>query len=173
MTSGVDNLWAPWRLEYIKTTVLQPEQECFLCEAVSDDKDRERLVLHRGKATFVIINLYPYNNGHLLVAPNRHLSTIDELKSEEMVELFDFTRRAVRWVKRAFNPHGYNIGMNIGRVAGAGVPDHLHMHIVPRWNGDTNFMPVLGGTKVISEGLQSTYDRLKEAIREVEGDGSA
>jgi len=153
-------------MQYIEETVAAPKSECFLCEALSHGNDRERLLLHRGDLTFVILNLYPYNNGHLLVAPIRHIGEMDELTVDEMTGLFDHVRKAVNWLKAAIQPHGFNIGINIGRVAGAGLPDHLHIHIVPRWNGDTNSMPVLGGTKVISQGLQSTYDDLRKVIND-------
>ncbi len=176
MTDKPQRLWAPWRLEYIQESVVAPKCDCFLCEAVAhgavahgavaSHTDRERLLLHRDELTFVILNLYPYNNGHLLVAPYRHVGEMDDLTVDEMTELFTVTRKAVNWLKKAFNPNGFNIGINLGRVAGAGLPEHLHIHIVPRWDGDTNFMPVLGLAKVISQGLNSTYDDLKRAMEE-------
>ncbi len=163
MTDDLKRLWAPWRLEYIETAD-HPGTECFLCDALRMDDDRRGLVLFRGAAAFALLNRYPYNNGHLLVAPNRHLGTLDQLDSGETAALFELVRRAVGWIERAYNPHGFNIGINLGRTAGAGLPGHLHIHIVPRWDGDTNFMPVLGGTKVISEGLSSSYERLQRQI---------
>lgn len=153
-------------MEYIKDTISAPESDCFLCEALTHDDDRERLLLNRRDLTFVIMNLYPYNNGHLLVAPNRHIGELDEMTYDEMTNLFDHVRKAVNWLKAAIQPHGFNIGINLGRVAGAGLSEHLHIHIVPRWNGDTNSMPVLGGVKVISQGLQSTYDELFKVIED-------
>jgi len=146
----------------------QDESTCFLCAAVNDTHDRERLVLHRSRLCFVIMNLYPYNNGHLLVTTNRHESDLHQLSNEEMVDLFELMRRAVGWLEKAYNPHGFNVGINLGRVAGAGLPGHLHIHIVPRWNGDTNFMPVLGHTKVISQGLDATYSLLRKIIESEE-----
>ncbi len=170
MTDKPDRLWAPWRLEYIKSAV-KSESDCFLCEAFNAGKDRDRLILHRGENAFVIMNLYPYNNGHLLVAPNRHAGDLDDLSVDELTELFVLVRRANNWLRKTYNPHGFNIGVNIGRVAGAGLPEHVHVHIVPRWNGDVNFMPVLGFVKVISEGLQSTYDTIRKVIDEEEQAG--
>jgi len=165
LKNKLDRLWAPWRLEYIKSAVTRPDG-CFLCEALASGNDREKLLLHRDKLTFVIMNLYPYNNGHLLVAPIRHVGGLDDLTTDELTALGEHTRRAVRWLDKAYTPHGYNIGLNLGRVAGAGLPDHIHWHIVPRWDGDTNFMPVLGGTKVIAEGLRASYDQIKKVIEE-------
>lgn len=164
MTEQLDRLWAPWRLEYIETAV-DSSGDCFLCEALSAGKDRERLLVSRGELAFVLMNRYPYNNGHLLVAPNQHLGELDELAPEELCALFELTRKAVGWIEEAYHPHGFNIGINLGRIAGAGLPGHLHVHIVPRWDGDTNFMPVLGGVKVISEGLASSFDKLREVIQ--------
>jgi len=166
LTEKLDRLWAPWRLEYIKTT-LDPKMSCFLCDAIINNTDRESLLLFRSKQTFVIMNRYPYNNGHLLVSPNKHIADLDDLTLEELTELFDLVRRAKGWLSKAYKPHGFNIGVNIGHVAGAGLPEHVHVHIVPRWDGDVNFMPVLGGVKVIPEGLQSSYDQLRKVIDSV------
>lgn len=163
MSDKPERMWAPWRLEYIRSAV-KPEGDCFLCEADSAGKDRERLVLHREADSFAMMNLYPYNNGHLLIAPHRHVGDLDDLSMEELSSLFVLVRKANGWLRKAYNPDGFNIGINIGRVAGAGLPGHLHVHIVPRWNGDVNFMPVLGFTKVVSEGLQSSWDTLREVI---------
>jgi len=152
-------------MEYIDSVLKQPGG-CFLCEAVNSGNDSERLILHRAELTFLIMNLYPYNNGHLLVVPYRHVGELDDLTGEELSEIGELTRKAVRWLDRAFHPDGYNIGLNLGRTAGAGLPGHIHYHIVPRWDGDSNFMPVLGCVKVISEGLAATYARIKKAIEE-------
>jgi len=164
----LDRLWAPWRLEYIRSAVVNPKG-CFLCEALSAGDDRERLLVHRSELSFVIMNLYPYNNGHLLVAPIRHARGLDDLAKDELSALSEHVRQAVKWLEEVYEPDGYNIGLNLGRVAGAGLPDHIHWHIVPRWDGDTNFMPVLGGAKVISEGLQASYDRIKKVAEELSG----
>ncbi len=158
-----DRLWAPWRLEYIESAMRGPGG-CFLCEAAGSSDDRKKLIIYRGELAFAVMNLYPYNNGHLLVAPYRHVGGLDKLTPEELSALGELTRTAVRWIDSSLEPDGYNIGLNLGRVAGAGLPEHIHIHIVPRWSGDANFMPVLCGTKVISEALASTYDKLKRAI---------
>lgn len=163
MTEERRLLWAPWRLEYIKS-FQGPRPECFLCEALEAHEDRDRLVLYREETAFVIMNRYPYNNGHLLISPNRHIEDLDDLSIPELTALFDLTRRAKNWLRKAYNPDGFNIGINQGRESGAGLPEHLHVHVVPRWDGDTNFMPVLGFTKVISQGLHSSYDEILEIV---------
>ena len=165
MTDKPDRLWSPWRLEYIDTAVKKPGG-CFLCEALQAGNDRERLILFRDELAFLIMNLYPYNNGHLLVAPYRHVGNLGDLTVNEITAIGELTRKAVSWLDKAYQPDGYNVGLNIGRIAGAGLPGHIHWHIVPRWDGDTNFMPVLGCVKVISEGLRPGYDRIKKAIDE-------
>lgn len=163
MSDGIDRIWAPWRLDYIKSSV-GDKPGCFLCEALQAHQDEERLLLCRETDSFVIMNLYPYINGHLLVAPNRHVDDLDDLCLDEITSLFDLVRRAKGWLSDAYSPHGFNIGINIGRVAGAGLPGHVHVHIVPRWEGDTNFLPVLSSVKVISEGLRSSWEQLKRAV---------
>lgn len=165
MTDKQDRIWSPWRYTYIKEAV-GPKTDCFLCEALEAHQDRERLLLYRGEQAFVIMNRFPYNNGHLLIAPNRHIGNLEDLEPDEMSELFELVRTAKGWLDKTYHPDGHNIGINIGRVAGAGLPGHLHVHIVPRWNGDVNFMPVLGFTKVISEGLQSSWDQIRKVIDE-------
>ncbi|HUW64847.1 MAG TPA: HIT domain-containing protein [Spirochaetia bacterium] len=157
----MQQIWAPWRTVYISG----PEQgECIFCDKVNSAEDEKNYVLYRGKKCFVMLNLYPYNNGHLLVAPNRHAGDMDALSDEEMLEMLLVTRKMVRAL-RSFNPEGFNIGANLGRTAGAGIPGHFHIHIVPRWNGDTNFMPVLDDVRVISESLDTTYRKLQEALQ--------
>ncbi|WP_347490320.1 HIT family protein [Desulfoscipio sp. XC116] len=159
----MDRLWAPWRGVYIGK---EHDAECIFCEKLNAgvDKDRENYVLYRGDKVFVILNIYPYNNGHLLVAPKRHVGDIEALTVDEMQELFTVTQRMVGMQRGAFNPDGFNVGINLGKIAGAGIPGHLHIHIVPRWGGDTNFMPVLGDVRVISEALETTYTKLKQAL---------
>jgi len=159
----MDRLWAPWRSVYIGK---DHGSGCIFCNKLEAgaEKDRENHVLYRGDRVFVILNIYPYNNGHLLVAPKRHVGDIEELDEGEMQELFAVTSKMVGLHRKAFSPHGFNVGINLGKVAGAGIPGHLHMHIVPRWEGDNNFMPVLGGVRVISEALDHTFDKLKEAM---------
>ena len=155
----MDKLWAPWRIEYIKAP---QEDGCFFCKYIRENDDRKRLILHRGKKAFVIMNFYPYNNGHVMVVPYRHSSEIADLDPETRLEIVELIDRCMRILKVSMKAQGFNVGLNYGQVAGAGVKDHLHFHIVPRWNGDTNFMPVTGHTKVLSEGLQETWQELKK-----------
>ncbi|MBE3588886.1 MAG: HIT domain-containing protein [Thermoanaerobacteraceae bacterium] len=157
----MERLWAPWRTEYIGK---DKGDECIFCEKLASTEDEANYLLLRGEKTFVILNLYPYNNGHLLIAPKRHVGELMDLSEEELLELGQMTRRMVSLLRSAFNPDGFNIGVNLGKVAGAGIPGHFHIHVVPRWNGDNNFMPVLGDVRVISEGLDTTYRKLKEAL---------
>ena len=154
----MDRLWAPWRMEFISKG---EEKKCFLCNASADTKnDKEHLVVKRGKLVFAIMNRFPYNNGHLLISPNRHVGLLEELTQEELLEIMNLSVEMKKKLDNAFKPDGYNMGINLGRVAGAGLPGHFHLHIVPRWNGDTNFMPVLGETKVMPEYLQKTYEKI-------------
>ncbi len=157
----MDRLWAPWRTVYIGR---DHGDTCIFCEKLHSDHDEANYLLFRGEKTFVILNLYPYSNGHLLVAPKRHVGDLVDLTREEMLELGETTRQMVVLLRKAFRPDGFNIGVNLGTIAGAGVPGHFHVHIVPRWAGDTNFMPVLGDVRVISEALEVTYRKLKETM---------
>ncbi|HXX57108.1 MAG TPA: HIT domain-containing protein [Thermodesulfovibrionales bacterium] len=150
-------IWAPWRMEYILS---KKGPGCIFCEKPKEQKDRENLILLRGAESFVIMNLYPYNNGHLMVVPNRHVFSITELRDGELLELMKMTQKAVTCLREAFMPEGFNIGLNIGKVAGAGIEEHLHFHIIPRWVGDTHFMAALSEVRVIPEHVLSTYDRL-------------
>lgn len=154
-----DRLWSPWRMEYILDN--SKPKGCIFCDKPKEDSDRENLILFRGKQVFVIMNRYPYNNGHLMITPYAHVSEINALTEEEMQEIFLETSRATGILKEAVSPEGFNIGMNLGKAAGAGIEDHLHMHIVPRWSGDTNFMPVLADIRVMPEHLDETYVKLK------------
>lgn len=151
-------------MEYIEAASRGDESGCFLCENPRQEDGVANLILHRGRHCFVIMNLYPYNNGHLMVAPFRHVGELQDLTAEEIAEAGQLTKLCIAALERTMHPHGYNIGMNLGRVAGAGVEDHVHLHIVPRWSGDTNFMPVLADTKVVSESLREGYRRLKAAF---------
>jgi ATP adenylyltransferase len=157
----VQQIWAPWRTVYIGSQI--HDTQCIFCEKLNSNQDDVNYVLLRAEKVFVLLNLYPYNNGHLLIAPNRHVGELDELEEQEILELGLVTRKMVNLLK-TFNPEGFNIGANLGRIAGAGVPGHFHIHVVPRWGGDTNFMPVLGDVKVISESLDTTYSKLKDAM---------
>lgn len=154
----MEYLWAPWRMEYILTP--KPEG-CIFCTKPKEKDDRSNLILHRGASCFVIMNYYPYNNGHLMVVPYRHLSRLEELSVEEQQEMMFLLTKCCSVLTRGMKPHGMNIGMNLGKTAGAGIDDHLHFHIVPRWEGDTNYMPITGHTKVLPQGLYETWDALK------------
>ncbi|HXG53379.1 MAG TPA: HIT domain-containing protein [candidate division Zixibacteria bacterium] len=152
-------LWAPWRMVYIDRGA--DESGCIFCDNFRQSDWREALVLAQTPHTGVMLNKYPYNNGHLLVAPKRHEKDLSSLSNEEYVDLNETLRRSVDIIRRALKPGGINIGMNLGKCAGAGVEDHLHWHIVPRWEGDTNFMPVLSDTRVMPQHLADSYDRLR------------
>jgi ATP adenylyltransferase len=159
-------LWAPWRLE----SVLAPKAErCIFCQFPSEDRDRENLVLGRSARSFVMLNKFPYNSGHLMVIPRRHVSDLTALADDEFADLHELLKTSVAVVAKAYRPEGFNVGMNLGRVAGAGIDDHLHYHVVPRWNGDCSFMPVLSETKVMVEHLQSSFDRLRRCFDEALG----
>jgi ATP adenylyltransferase len=155
-------LWAPWRLEYVQSADEQPG--CVFCNAADGD-DEAALVVHRGELAFVLLNRFPYSSGHLMVAPYRHGASFEELRDDEALALHRLTAAAVGELRETMHPEGYNVGWNLGRVAGAGVLDHVHMHVVPRWGGDTNFMPVLADVKVIPEHLTATRRKLAEAWR--------
>jgi ATP adenylyltransferase len=154
----MDRLWAPWRLSYV-TAVPPPVTECIFCDAFSGE-DVE-LLLFRGRHSFVILNLYPYNNGHLMVVPNRHLSALQSLSRDEQAELMELARLSEIALTEAYQPHGINVGINLGKAAGAGIENHLHIHLVPRWSGDTNFMTAVGETRVLPEQLGVTAARLR------------
>ncbi len=154
-------LWAPWRAAYVRAP---REGECFLCVALAAADDRARLILRRGKRIFIVLNAYPYNSGHLMVAPYRHAGRLEALDAEERLELMDTLTLGIRLLEQALRPDGFNVGLNLGRSAGAGLDDHLHVHIVPRWVGDTNFMPVLAAVKVLPEHLEAAYDKLSEVL---------
>jgi ATP adenylyltransferase len=155
----MDQLWAPWRMELIDKG--DHKSGCIFCDLPAQTNDRENLILGRTKTSFAILNRYPYNNGHLMVVPRQHTSDLLSLPGEAYQDLADYLRVALRVLQKAYPAHGYNLGMNLGRTAGAGIADHLHWHIVPRWEGDTNFMPVLGNTKVMIEYLQQSWEKLR------------
>ena len=157
-------MWAPWRIEYIRS----PKHDgCIFCDFPKENRDKERLILYRGEHCFIIMNNYPYNPGHVMIAPYRHVGKWEDLTDQELLEMMQLSQLVIKALKRTMNPHGFNMGVNLGRVAGAGIDDHVHLHIVPRWNGDTNFMPVIADTKVIPESLEEAYDELKAAIDEI------
>ncbi|HKC60257.1 MAG TPA: HIT domain-containing protein [Myxococcales bacterium] len=155
----MEQLWAPWRMELISKG--EPVSGCIFCELPLQRDDRKNLVLGRTARTFAILNKYPYNNGHLMVVPRAHVGDVHALSDSDYQELCEMLRIALRLVGRAYAPQGANLGMNLGRVAGAGIADHLHWHVVPRWGGDTNFMPVLADSKVMIEHLDASWDRLR------------
>ncbi len=154
-------MWSPWRMKYIEQPANQ--QECFLCEAAVQPDDPKNLVVYSGEQVFVIVNRYPYSSGHIMVAPKIHISTLSELEKEVQKELMALLVQAQMVLGEVYSPEGYNIGANLGSAAGAGIPGHLHFHIVPRWVGDTNFMSSLGDTRVLPEGVDDTLTRLKAA----------
>jgi ATP adenylyltransferase len=154
----MEYLWAPWRMEYIR--VARPEG-CILCEKPKEDKDELNHILYRGKWNFVMMNNFPYNPGHLMVAPYRHVAGLEELPKRELHEHADIIAQCIEVLKQTFKPAGFNLGANMGSVAGAGIADHVHYHIVPRWQGDTNFMPVIGCSRVVPEAVRETYRKLK------------
>jgi len=151
-------MWAPWRMEYILTD--QKGGPCIFCPGEDRAQDEERLILFVGTLSMVMMNRYPYNNGHLLVAPVRHVGTLESLSEDEMLDLLGMVRKSINALKELMNPEGFNVGLNLGKVAGAGVEEHLHFHIVPRWNGDTNYMTVVGEVRVIPEHIRETYKKL-------------
>ena len=151
-------IWAPWRMEYIQ---MKKTEGCILCEKPGQDNDAANHILYRGGRNFVIMNKYPYNPGHLMVAPYRHVASPEELTAEERHEHFDMVSRGIEVLKQVFKPDGFNLGINVGKVAGAGIEGHVHTHIVPRWQGDTNSMPVISDVRVIPEALDETYQKLK------------
>ena len=151
-------LWAPWRASFV---LAKKEKGCPFCKALKARKDSvKNLIVYRGETCFVVLNKYPYNSGHALVVPNRHIFGLNQLKKAESDEFFEITRLTVRVIKGTLKPHSFNLGMNLGRCSGAGIPEHLHMHIVPRWNGDTNYIPVFAEVRVIPEHFRQTYARL-------------
>jgi ATP adenylyltransferase len=162
----MERLWSPWRLAYI-TGVSRPTG-CVFCQAF-DTADAEPLILHRGRTCFVILNLFPYNSGHLMIVPNRHIGSLAAMTSEELCELGELTRLSEMAITEAYEPHGINMGINLGKPAGAGVLDHIHMHVVPRWNGDTNFMSVVGQTRVLPEELPASAEKLRPVFERLAG----
>jgi ATP adenylyltransferase len=165
----VERLWAPWRVQYIKAD--EPEG-CFFCTKARENDDERNHVIWRGRSAFVLLNTYPYNNGHLMVAPHEHVAELEALDPEVLAEVMGLCQDAIRVLKQEFNPQGINLGANLGAAAGAGVKDHLHLHLVPRWLGDTNFMPVMADVRVIPQSLDSAYRLLRhgfERLKETDG----
>ena len=159
----VERLWTPWRRAFVEGSASTDANAsgCFLCDNPRQHDDKKNLILLRDERVYVLLNLYPYNSGHLLVAPYAHTGNFASLESKTAADLIHVSQQAVAVLEQAYHPHAFNLGMNLGREAGAGVPDHLHVHIVPRWNGDTNFMSILGETRVLPEELAVTAERLR------------
>ena len=159
------NLWAPWRIGYIQG--LNERGGCFICHNLQNPQDDDKnLVLWRSKCCIVVLNRFPYNNGHLLIAPARHIPGLDEATDEELLEMIKLVRESQKTLSLAIKPHGFNVGMNFGRCAGAGLPEHFHIHVVPRWDGDTNFMSVCSDTDVVSQSLTELLEQLKHISKE-------
>jgi ATP adenylyltransferase len=159
-----ERLWSPWRMDYIRRGSAEGDKDgCIFCDlaAAGEDQDEEHHLLARGKVSFVMLNAFPYNPGHLMAAPYRHIGDYEELTADELAEMMAFAGTGIRAMREDSGAHGFNLGMNLGQVAGAGIADHLHLHLVPRWGGDTNFMPIVGQTKVLPELLDETYRRLR------------
>ena len=150
-------LWAPWRMEYVKS---EKSDECIFCSLPKANDDTQNYILHRGQSAFIIMNIFPYNSAHIMVSPFRHIGCLTAQNTEEIKEMNNLTFRSIEIFRAVINPEGFNVGYNIGKAAGAGYDEHIHCHIVPRWTGDTNFMPVLGETKVHPEHLKTTYNKL-------------
>jgi ATP adenylyltransferase len=161
----MEHLWAPWRMAYINREGPTDDEGCFLCAYPRRDDDATTLIVARGERCFVILNRYPYNPGHLMIAPYAHLPTIEELETPALTEMMTLAQRSVAALRAAMRPDGFNMGINQGRVAGAGVADHVHFHVVPRWNGDTNFMPVLADVKVMPDLMANTYAQVRAALQ--------
>jgi ATP adenylyltransferase len=158
---SLSHLWAPWRMEFIKGT---PPDGCIFCTLPKENRDRDNLIVHRGRESFIILNKFPYNNGHVLIVPNVHVAAYEEVPDSALAEMNRLAKKAMRALGRTYQPQGYNIGINQGEAAGAGVKHHIHLHIVPRWMGDTNFMPVLAETKSLPQHLMKSFDDLHAAL---------
>lgn len=160
----MEHLWTPWRMEYILS---DKQAGCIFCEMLATADGDETLILHRGELGFLVLNKYPYNNGHLMAVPYRHAASLEDLTAAELAEIMALTTLSIRALRRCLQPAGFNIGLNIGKVAGAGVLDHVHLHVVPRWAGDTNFMPLFADVRVIPQTLRETAGMLRGAIEDV------
>jgi ATP adenylyltransferase len=159
------HIWSPWRMSYIQS--YKRGAECAFCMEMSRPDGPENLIVHRGQCAFIILNRFPYNSGHLMVVPYEHKPTLEELGPETRAELMELGNLATRVLQEVYHPHGFNLGVNVGTAAGAGILEHVHMHVLPRWNGDTNFISTLGATRVLPESLEDTYRRVKEGIEKL------
>ena len=158
-------LWAPWRLQYVTK---EKPQGCIFCDKPQAGDDRANHIVHRGQHAYVMLNTYPYNNGHVMIAPFAHVACLEDLPPATAHEMMDLSQQCIRAFKLSFYPEGFNLGFNLGTAAGAGIKDHLHLHLVPRWSGDTNFMPVVADVRVIPQSLDATYDQLAKALAQVQ-----
>lgn len=159
-------IWAPWRMKYILNN---KPHNCVFCEKLQAGDDAVNYILYRGKTAALMLNLYPYTNGHILVVPYLHVADLTDLNDETLADMMLLTQKSLQMLRGALKPHGFNVGLNLGQAAGAGIQDHVHIHIVPRWENDTNFMPVLGDVRIIPESLDDTYNKLLTVLRKMEG----
>jgi len=160
----MERMWAPWRMEYIRNI---KQDGCIFCDKPNEERDRENLLLFRAERCCVIMNLYPYNNGHLLVSPYEHNHRMEDLPHQTLTEVMQVIQESIKILRHEFRAEGFNVGLNEGEIAGAGIAEHIHFHIVPRWGGDTNFMPVTGHAKVLVQGLKESYDVLKPYFEKI------
>ena len=163
----MDRFWTPWRGEYIEKSITETNDGCVLCDLVDVEPSKSNLVVYSNKVSYVVMNKYPYNNGHVMIVPNKHVDSFEQLSDEEYQNLAMLLKKTIKVIQNVYSPQGCNVGLNLGRAAGAGLHEHIHYHVVPRWNGDTNFMPVFSEVKVISEHIHSTYDKLYKEFKEV------
>jgi ATP adenylyltransferase len=163
----MDRIWAPWRMKYISHLEDPVDEGCIFCTKPEQDTDKKNLLIVRRKFCFALMNLYPYNNSHILVVPYRHLSSFEDLDSEELLECQETIQDAIGVMRKSMSPHGFNIGMNLGKAGGAGIEQHLHWHLVPRWIGDANFMPIIGDTKVVSESIEESWKRMADGFSQL------
>lgn len=168
----MEHLHAPWRIDYILSPKEPQGEESLFTRIAQSSDDVANLVVHRDKTCFVVMNRYPYNGGHLMVVPYKQAAELDELDDQELADLMRLSQRCIKVLKKVMNPQGFNVGLNLGQVAGAGIREHLHQHVVPRWNGDTNFLPVIGNTGVLPEALESLAEKLRAAFAEESGSNS-
>ncbi len=164
---SLKQLWAPWRMEYLEDHQKGKTRGCVFCDLPREKEDRKNLIVHRGERVFVILNRYPYNNGHVMVVPNTHVADLSLLPDEELSEMTQMCREVVKALKETYQAPGFNLGMNLGEAGGAGIRDHLHMHVVPRWVGDTNFMPVLADTKSMPQHLLTSFDQIHDYFKKL------
>jgi len=160
----VDHLWSPWRYRYVSSST--PDDSCLFCRIAADSKDRENLVLLRAEHNFVLLNRYPYTSGHLMIAPYAHVASLEQSAPAALAEMMQLAQRMESALRRVYTAHGFNVGLNIGKSAGAGVAGHIHMHVLPRWTGDVNFMTTVGETRVLPEDLDTTWEKLRVAVHD-------